>query len=141
MSDMTTNQSRRGFLAYLGLAGAATAATAVIVAPAVEVPASAGHFKHPAEYLAAMQAIGWQPRAMYQRLDDGSAHRMGVNESTTPGVSASETWSQFHAISMRTPIQRPSDYPAGDWWTDVWQHLYDRGFREDVTLDRPGVKS
>jgi hypothetical protein len=34
---------------------------------------------------------------------------------------------------MRCPVQRAADLPPGDWWKEVWQFLYDRGLREDVT--------
>lgn len=46
------------------------------------------------------------------------------------------TWTKFHAIQMRTPVQRAADYPPGDWWKAVWQYLYDQGLREDVTPQR-----
>ena len=134
-----TNQSRRGFLAYLGLAGATTAAATAAVALAPTAPAKAerGRFKHPAEYLQAMQAIEWTPLAMFQRLDDGCVHRMGVNETAPSEALCRETWGEFHAIQMRTPVQLPADvHPLGDWWDAVWHHLYDHGFREDVTLPR-----
>lgn len=75
------HQSRRGFLAYLGLAGASTAAATVTVAIApVPEPEELGRFESPAEYLAAMRAIGWEARAMFHPLPDGSVHRMGVTE-------------------------------------------------------------
>jgi hypothetical protein len=96
-------------------------------------PASLGPCKTPLEYFLAMQAIGWTPLAMFQVRGDGSIHCMGVIE-TAPQELAHKTWHQFHAIKMRTPIQFASDVrPAGDWWKAVWQFLYDRGLREDVT--------
>ncbi|RXT48760.1 hypothetical protein [Bradyrhizobium betae] len=130
------NQSRRGFLAYLGIAGASTAAATAtaIVTPPNEPQESPGYFKSPAEYLVAMQAIGWQPLAMFHWLPDGGVHRMGVNESPKPGICAVETWRKFHAIQMRAPVQLPTDvHPLKDWWLAVWEHLYDLGHREDVT--------
>jgi hypothetical protein len=135
---MTTNQSRRGFLAYLGLAGA-TAAT-VTISTVADAKEEGGPFEHPLEYLLAMQAIGWTPRAMFQRLDDGSIHRMGVSENASEEL-ALKTWDKFHAIMVRAPIQRAADMPQGDWWKAVWQFLYDRGLREDVTRPKRQYRS
>lgn len=131
-----TQQSRRGFLRYLGIAGAAGAGgiTVASAAPAVAVEASRERFKTPLEYLLAMQAIGWTPLAMYQRLPDGGVHCMGVEETCPDEDHCVRTWGQFHAIQMRTPVQLASDVrPLGDWWNAVWHFLYERGLRVDVT--------
>jgi hypothetical protein len=74
-----------------------------------------------------MQAIGWTPLAMYQRLPDGGVHCMGVEKTCPDEDHCARTWGQFHAIQMRTPVQLPADvHPRGDWWAAVWQFLYDR---------------
>ncbi|MGB3445194.1 MAG: hypothetical protein WBA48_00670 [Xanthobacteraceae bacterium] len=121
-------------LAGSTVAAAATTAT-IVAAPPVEArEESREPFKHPAEYLAAMQAIKWRPVAMYQRMPDGSAHRMGVNESAPSPEEMTERWRKFHAIQMRCPVQLPADvHPDQDWWKAVWQYLYDKGLRQDVT--------
>jgi hypothetical protein len=80
-----------------------------------------------------MQAIGWRPVAMYQQLDDGSVHRMGVAEYGGSEDWILKTWDRYHAISMRSPVKLPMDVHPGGWWGLVWQHLYDIGLREDVT--------
>jgi len=125
--------SRRWFL---GRAAEATIATSAIVAT-VAKPANANErdpFKYPAEYVAAMHAIGWRPLAMFQRCKDGSIHRMGVEENGGGRLNIENTWREFHAIQMRTPVQLPCDVnPVQDWWKWVWQHLYDNGARQDVT--------
>ena len=126
-------QTRRNLL--FGFGRCAIAATASMAAP-VTVEArddDGGHFEHPSEYLAALQAIGWQARAMYQRLEGGRVHRMGVHEDAPSEDWLQETWGKYHAISMRMPIQMAADMPQGDWWERVWEYLYERGFREDVT--------
>lgn len=118
------------------LAGSTAAAAATIVAaPPLEArEESREPFTCPAEYLAAMQAIGWRPVAMYQRMHDGSAHRMGVNETAGNQENIERTWNKKHAISMRCPVQYAVDaHPDQDWWKAVWQHLYDKGLRQDVT--------
>jgi hypothetical protein len=52
----------------LGLtAGVAAAATTAAAIPAKPTEESRERFKMPLEHLLAMQAIGWTPRAMYQR--------------------------------------------------------------------------
>lgn len=130
--------SRRRFLAALGIAGVSVSAPVAVAVPAPDE--SKEHFKHPAEYLAAMQAIGWTALAMYQRLDDGSIHRMGVTENASEEVIEA-TWGKFHAISMRTPVQMAADMPQGHWWSWVWQYLYDKGLRKDVTLTKEGWAS
>ena len=122
--------SRRSLLSALGVAAAAMPSLAATPAEPKE---SKGHFTHPAEYLAAMQAIGWRPLAMYQRLEGGGVHCMGVAEYGGNEVSILKTWDKFHAISMRAPTQRPADLPQGDWWKWVWRYLYDKELREDVT--------
>ena len=111
---------------------AATAATA-IAATSSKVDDSRRPFEHPSEYLAAMQAIGWRPVALFQRLEDGSPHRMGVAEYGGSEDWILKTWDKFHAISMRAPVQLPMDVHPGGWWGLVWQYLYDMGLREDVT--------
>ncbi len=68
---------------------------------------------------------------MFQRLKDGGVHRMG--ESAPDEEWVMKTWGKYHAISMRCPVQRADDLPPCDWWKEVWQFLYDRGLREDVT--------
>ncbi|MBN9051780.1 MAG: hypothetical protein J0H78_20165 [Rhizobiales bacterium] len=143
------NVSRRWAIFRLGRAAAASAAvlsTATIPAPAVPVRPNEpqelpGYFEHPSEYLAAMQSIGWRPVAMYQRLEGGGIHCMGVNEYGGGEENITETWGKYHAISMRMPVQRASDMPQGKWWSDVWQYLYDKGLREDVTPERVGGAS
>lgn len=124
--------SRRNFLAVLGLAGVTATATVAAALPQKNEPGSKGHFDHPAEYLTAMQAIGWRPVAMYQRLKNCGVHPMGVAEHADEAVIA-KNWDKYHAISMRAPIQMAADMPQGNWWKTVWQHLYDNGLREDVT--------
>lgn len=86
-----------------------------------------------------MQAIGWTPLAMYQRLPDGDVHRMGVEETCPDEELILKTWGQFHAIQMRTPVQLPADVHGGDWWKAVWHFLYDRGLTMDVTPNRNGT--
>jgi hypothetical protein len=77
-----------------------------------------------------MQAIGWTPRAMFQVRRDGSIHCMG--STRLPRKNWPTKWHQFHAIQVRTPVQLgPGE--GGEWWKAVWQFLYDRGLREDVT--------
>lgn len=112
----------------------ATTATALTITPAEAKQESRGHFKHPAEYVAAMHVIGWRPLAMYQRLEDGTIHRMGVEENGGGRLNIENTWREFHAIQMRMPVQLPWDvHPDQDWWNWVWWYLYDKGEREDVT--------
>ena len=128
--------TRRLALFRIGASSAvATISAAPILVPKADAPpATLGNFKTPAEYVAAMHAIGWQPRAMFHWLPNGGVHCMGVDESAGPGVCASETWSKFHAIQMRCPVQLPTDvHPNQEWWSAVWHHLYDKGMREDVT--------
>lgn len=124
------------FRIFAGSTAAVTATTAAVVAaPPVEArEESREPFNHPADYLAAMQAIGWRPVAMYQRMPDGSAHRMGVNELAGGQDNIEKTWNKKHAISMRCPVQLPFDaHPDQDWWKAVWHYLYDKGLRQDVT--------
>lgn len=124
------NQSRRGFLAYLGLAGA-TAAVTTAATVTVAAKASDGHFKHPADYLAAMLAIGIRPTAVFQRLSDGSIVSLGVSDPIIPSPEwVAKHWREFHAISMRMPVRMAHDRPQGEWWSSVWQYLYDKGLRE-----------
>jgi hypothetical protein len=134
------NQSRRGFLAYLGLAGATTAAasvTAITIAPAAAPKEERGRFESPADYLVAMRAIGWEARAMFHPLQDGGVHCMGVHESGGTREHIEATWERFHVIQMRCPVQLPADvHPPKGWWRAVWEHLYDQGLREDVTPQR-----
>ena len=132
---MTANRSRRGFIAAFGLGGVAAATASAAVTQAKE---ETGHFKNPADYLAAMQAIGWRPVAMFQRLDDGTIRRMGVEENAPDPDHVSRTWLKFHVISMRCPVQLPPDVHDGDWWKAVWHHLYDLGLVQDVTRPRRG---
>lgn len=130
---MITNANRRRFLSFLGIAGAtATASAAAIVQPK-PVEESRAPFKHPAEYLATMQSIGWKAVASYALQADGSVRPMGVNEFAPDRRMHHETWTKFHAIQMRTPVQWASDMPQDDWWKRVWRYLYDKGLREDVT--------
>lgn len=136
---MTGQLPRRGFLARaLGLtAGVAATATTAAIVPAKAVEESRERFKTPLEYLLAMQAIGWTPRAMFQRLEDGGIHCMGVEETCPDEELMVRTWAKFHAIQMRTPLQLPCDvHPLGDWWNAVWHFLYERGLTEDVTPGR-----
>lgn len=132
-----TKQSRRGFLGFLSLTAAATAAPVVdaLAAKPPELEESRAHFEHPAEYLAAMQAIGWSATASFMRGEDDEIIRMGVNERSSSPEAMQRTWLKFHAIQMRCPVQLPFDvHPHQDWWSRVWQHLYDKGLRKDVTL-------
>lgn len=129
--------SRRWFLSRTAEAAVATSAIGATVA--TKPSQASGPFEHPAEYLAAMQAIGWRATAMYQRLDDGSVHRMGVNERAPSPEFMMEHWGRYHAISMRCPVQLPVDvHPDQHWWKAFWQYLYDKGLREDVTPPRAG---
>lgn len=96
-------------------------------------------FKHPAEYLAAMEAIGWRATAMFRHLKDGRIHRMGVNERGPSREAIERTWPSFHAIQLRSPVQLPFDAHPGGWWREVWQFLYDRGLREDVGINAEGT--
>lgn len=127
--------------------GASTAvATAAAVPAILESRAqpqaeSREPFKHPSEYLAAMLAIGWRPVATFQRIEDGGVHCMGVKESALDEEIILRTWNDFHAIQMRSPVQMPSDCPQGDWWKWVWQHLYNQGLREDVTLPERAIEA
>ena len=126
---LTTTASRRRFLSFLGFASASSVIPAVLAQDAKVT----GRFANPSEYLAAMQAIGWRPVAMFQRLRDGSIHRMGVSE-TRPDKARHETsFLEFHAIQIRVPVQMGN---GADWWQQVWTHLYDKGLREDVTPAR-----
>lgn len=121
-------------LAGSTVAAAATTATIVAAPPVDAQEESREPFKHPAEYLAAMQGIGWSTLAMFQRMPDGSAHRMGVNERAPTPHDTTDSWRRYHAISMRCPVQLPADvHPDQDWWKAVWQYLYDKGLRQDVT--------
>ena len=115
------------------VAAAATAPALIAPKARAESQASLANFEHPAEYLTAMEAIGWRPIAMFQRLRDGGVHCMGVAEHSACEEQENRNWSQFHAIQMRVPVQRAADMQQGDWWRRVWQHLYDNGLREDVT--------
>ena len=36
-------------------------------------------------------------------------------------------------IDFPRPVQMAADQPQGDWWDQVWQYLYNKGLREDVT--------
>jgi hypothetical protein len=131
------------FRILAGSTAAAAATTATIVAaPPVEArEESREPFKHPAEYLAAMQAIGWSALAMYQRLPHGEVHRMGVNETAGSQERIENTWTKYHAISMRCPVQLPADvHPDQDWWKAVWHYLYDKGLRQDVTPPKFAAK-
>lgn len=132
IESLTT--SRRSFLSLLGLAGAATATatTAVAIATKPKAEESRAPFKHPSEYLAAMQAIGWRCAAMYYRTGSGEIVRGGVFESA-PEDKILETWKAFHSISMRAPVQLASDVHPGGWWKEVHDYLWDLGLREDVT--------
>jgi hypothetical protein len=132
---MSDHLPRRGFLARaLGLtAGAAATATTAAIVPAKAIEPSRERFKTPLEYLQAMQAIGWTPLAMYQRLPRGGVHCMGVEETCPDEDHCARTWGQFHAIQMRTPAQLPN---GGAWWNAVWHALYERGLRVDVTPGR-----
>lgn len=126
-------QSRRNLL--FGFGGCAIAATASMAVP-VTVEArdeDGGYFEHPSEYLAAMQAIGYRAVAGFQRLRDGAIHPMGVYEYAPSEDGEGRNWDKFHRLQMRTPIQMAADMPQGDWWKRVWEYLYEREFREDVT--------
>lgn len=114
--------------------GASTAVATTAAVPALITPQREREepFKHPAEYTAAMEAIGWRPIAMFQRDSDGEILSMGVNERCDGPEHASRTWLAFHAIQMRSPVQLPMDVHPGGWWGQVWQFLYDKGLREDV---------
>jgi len=124
--------------------GASSAVATVAAAPLlttkpVAAVESRSHFETPAEYLAAMQAIGWKAVAMYRALPTGDVLRMGVKEIGGSERRITETWRAHHAIQMRVPIQRAAELPQGDWWRAVWQYLYDKGLREDVARsDAPG---
>jgi hypothetical protein len=60
---------------------------------------------------------------------------MGVSENCEDKDHLSRTWFKFHAIQMRAPVMLVDDDGdvRGDWWKAVWQHLYDAGYREDVS--------
>lgn len=135
---MMNATSRRGFLAALGFAGASAAVplAAAVVTPTPVIEESKDSFEHPADYLAAMQAIGWSATASFMRDEDDEIIRMGVNERSSSPEEMQRTWRRFHAIQMRCPVQLPFDvHPHQDWWGRVWQHLYDKGLRKDVTSE------
>lgn len=128
-------------LALFRIGASTAAATAVAASSLIEAKAelqadSRESFKSPPEYLAAMQAIGWQPLAMFSRRERGGVQCMGVIETAPKGEAATlATWSKYHAIQMRCPVQLPYDvHPTQHWWDVVWQHLYEHGLRQDVTL-------
>jgi hypothetical protein len=74
------------------------------------------------------------------RLPDGGVHCMGVEETCPDEDHCARTWGEFHAIQMRTPVRLPADvHPRGDWWAAVWQFLYDRELRVDVTPSKRDV--
>lgn len=126
--------TRRLALFRIGASSAiATVAASPLLTTKPVAPAeSRGHFETPAEYLAAIHAIGWRAVAMYQSLPTGDVLRMGVKEIGGSEQHITETWREHHVIQMRMPIQRSADLPQGDWWKSVWQHLYDTGLREVV---------
>lgn len=126
--------TRRLALLRIGASSAVATVAAAPLAAKSEAPAkSQGHFETPADYLAAMHAIGWKAVAMYQRLPSGDVLRMGVEEIGGSQKHITETWRAHHAIQMRMPIQRAGDLPQGDRWRAVWEYLYDKGLREDVS--------
>ncbi|WP_024922011.1 MULTISPECIES: hypothetical protein [unclassified Afipia] len=127
--------TRRLALFRIGASSAVSAVATASILTAKQQPQqeSREFFKAPAEYVAAMHAIGWKALAMYQRLPGGGVHCMGVEETGGDAERIASTWSRFHAIQMRMPSQRSSDFPPGEWWGAVWQHLYDNGHRLDVT--------
>ena len=88
-------------LAALIATPAVTSAVPSLAAKPAVPEENNGYFNHPAEYLAAMQAIGWRPVAMYQRLEGGGVHRMGVAEYGGDEASIQKSWVKHHAISMR----------------------------------------
>lgn len=133
--------TRRLALFRIGASSAVSAVATASILTTKQEPQQEGRepFKAPAEYLAAMHAIGWKAIALYQRLPGGGVHSMGVEETGNDAEHIISTWHSFHAIQMRAPIQRSSDFPPGDWWGAVWQHLYDNGFRSEVTPSREGL--
>lgn len=136
MAKANLTLSRRMFMwGATATAPAIALRTVAAATPAAAAPnESEGRFKCPADYLAALQAIGWRPVAMYQRLEDGGVQCMGVGECGQSEQHMLDTWRKYHAISLRTPTQLPFDvHPKQDWWEQVWHYLYDRGLREDVT--------
>lgn len=72
--DMTKNLlTRRLALFRIGTSSAVASAAIAPTLLATKLgpqPESPDHFTHPAEYLAAMKAIGWSPVAMYQMTDE-----------------------------------------------------------------------
>lgn len=131
-------QSRRNLLFGFGRVAVATVASTA-VPEIVEARDDDGYFEHPAEYLDAMQAIGYHVVAGFQRLRDGTIHPMGVYEYAPSEDWPDHNWTKFHRVSMRVPIQMAADMPQGDWWKSVWKYLYERGFREDVTPKKAGA--
>lgn len=127
--------TRRLALFRIGASSAVSAVATASILTAKQEPQqeSREHFKTPAEYLAAMHGIGWRALAMYQRLPGGGVHCMGVEETGNDAEHITSTWGRFNAIQLRMPTQRSCDFPPGDWWGAVWQHLYDNGLRTDVT--------
>jgi len=130
--------TRRLALFRIG-ASTAVATTAAVPALITSQPESREPFKHPAEYLSAMEAIGWRPIAMYKRDSEGGVSCMGVNERCDGPEHASRTWLQFHAISMRMPVQLPMDVHPGGWWGQVWQFLYEKGLRKKVEINAGSI--
>jgi hypothetical protein len=80
-----TNQSRRGFLAYLGLAGA-TVATVTATSAACPEPARRplkGPIT-PDQYIQEMLAIGWEPFTIVHTLRSGKTIRYSGTFETHP---------------------------------------------------------
>lgn len=132
---MSNAITRRAALFRIGTSTVAAAGATVptIIQASVEAE-NRGRFETPAEYVAAMLAIGWRATAMFHRSDDGTIQRMGVQENA-PEDHALKSWPQFQAIQMRVPVQLPIDvHGLNDWWSVVWLYLYENGYRDDVTI-------
>jgi hypothetical protein len=132
-NNLQTAVTRRFALFQIGKTATVAAVAAVPVKAQAAKNEQGVPFKHPSEYLAAMNAIGAYPVALFSYRKDSGVHSMGVAEGLTEEI-ISHRWCDYHAISMRCPFQPAADMPAGHWWDRCWQYLYDRGLRENVTL-------
>lgn len=96
------------------------------------VSESRASFEHPAEYLAAMQAIGWRVYAAYRVGADGSVDMMGVYESANQEITHA-LWQQYHAIQIRIPVNYARGGSQPVWRKRVEAYLHERGLSENIT--------
>jgi hypothetical protein len=134
----TVNVSRKCALFRLGKTAASTAIPAVGATLAASKD-DEGYFTHPSEYVDAIHAAGMTAVAGFHYRKDGSVHPMGVFERLPEDARVDEVWRKRQSIGMHIPIQRAADTPQGRWWNSVWQYLYDKGLREDVTPRRARI--